>query len=778
VKFVTRFISVLLVLLLMAAAFAIGYLHLVGFPEFLKAAVVRQLEAHNIAARFATIRLDLFRGVVATDAVLAEAPAPDEPFASIDQLELHWSWRRILQHKDPLSFIRIANGIIAVPTPADEHGPEQFTATDAYATFRFLDDKTIEIDQLTGVYCGIRLYVTGRFKPREAAPEAKRSPEAGAEERKQQFLFITQAVRELNRLRVTQPPQLDLDFDVDAARPIDAHVTARLRGSNLRYRGLDVDSAALNLEMTGGAIEFRQATLNLYRGAVSVKGRYDVAGGRFDLTLNSTTDPAAFAAVLPPPAAATLRELHVQENPTISARFLLAPETGSLPQLQGTVQTGALVFSNMEFRAISFAVDCRGPELKFSNVSVVTPEGRLTGAGQYHIESSDFTYELDSTLDPTKLLPVMTRVMKRIVGPASFETPPHIIATVTGDLVDPDAFGYDALLTAERCSYRGVALNRASATLRLRQSRLDVQNLILVRDEGQLRGTLLADFNEHRVNFDIHTTANPTEMAGLLGEKAGRIMKSYRFGPVTTADMRGMIDFTNQLATAWTAQVANEGFSYWKLAAARAQAKLVFTNNTMQINDFDADFYDGKLRGRAEFAFANPDVQYHFDFDAESADVNKMLEAMRGHPSNVTGSLTGHAEINGRGSDLAALQGKGNLEITDGILWQAPLFGIFSKILGTTKATSAKATFTIAHEAVTTDDLRIAAGAFTASSHGKLGFDGGIDFRVQAQFLRAIPLVNIPGIILGKALEYKVGGSLSDPSYRAVNLPKELLPHD
>lgn len=777
-KFVAKAFGVLAALLLLAAAFAIGYLHVVGFPDSLKGVVVRQLAARNLAARFATIRLDLFRGVVATDAVLAEAPTPDEPFASIDQLELHWSWRRILHHKDPLSFIRMANAIIAVPTPADERGSEQFTATDAYATFRFLDDKTIEIDQLTGVYCGIRLYVTGRFKPREASPETKRSPEAGAEARKQQFRFVTKVVRELNSLRVTQPPQLDLDFDMNAARPIDAHVTARLHGSNLRYRGLDVDAAALNVEMTGGAIEFRQATLNLYGGTVSVKGRYDVAMGRFDLTLNSTTDPVAFAAVLPPPVAATLRELRVRENPTISVRVFLSPETGSLPQLHGTVQAGALEFRGVEFRSIDFVADCRGPELKFSNVSVVTPEGQLTGEGQYHIESSDFRYELDSTLDPTKLLPVMTNVMKRIVSPASFETPPHIIATVTGDFVDPDAFSYDALLTTERCSYRGVALKRASATLRLRQSRLDVQDLILVRDEGQLRGTLLADFNEHRVNFDIHTTANPTEMAPLLGEKAGNVMKSYRFGPVTTARAEGMIDFTNQMFTAWTAQAANEGFSYWKFTTTRAQAKLVFTNNTMQINDFDADFYDGKLRGRAEFVFANPDVQYHFDFDTDHADVNKMLEAMRGHPSNVTGLLTGHAEINGRGSDLAALHGRGNLEIIDGILWQAPLFGIFSKVLGNTKATSAKATFTIANEAVTTDDLRIAAGAFSAKSSGKLQFDGGMDFRVQGQFLRAIPLVNIPGIIMGKILEYKVGGSIGDPSYRPINLPKELLPHD
>ena len=151
------------------------------------------------------------------------------------------------------------------------------------------------------------------------------------------------------------------------------------------------------------------------------------------------------------------------------------------------------------------------------------------------------------------------------------------------------------------------------------------------------------------------------------------------------------------------------------------------------------------------------------------------------HPdkkSRVTGTLSGHMNLSGQGSDLATLRGNGNLEITDGVLWEAPLFGIFSQILGNTKATNAKATFTIADQAVVTDDLEIQADPFTATSHGKVGFNGSLDFRVKAQFLRAWPGINILSAILGQILEYKVGGTIDKPNYRAIRLPKELLPHD
>jgi hypothetical protein len=473
-----------------------------------------------------------------------------------------------------------------------------------------------------------------------------------------------------------------------------------------------------------------------------------------------------------------LRELRLQGNPTITARYRLGLETGSAPHLEGTVRTGGLVFRGVEFRSIQFAYDNQGPVIKLSNVEVVTPEGRLTGHGQYQMESSDFTYELDSTLDPTRLLPLMTQVpvMWHIVEPAWFETPPHIVARVSGDFVDPDAFAYDAQLDAERCSYRGVGLEGATGRLQLRQSKLDVQDLRLRRREGDVTGTLLADFNAHRVSFNLSIAANPTEAAGLLGDKAASVMAPYRFGEHTDALASGEIDFDDPARTAWSARVVNDAFSYWKLTSTRAQANLVFTNNTMAINDFDGNLYGGKLRGRALFVFSQTQPSYSFDFATKRVDVQALLAAVEGHEAKVTGDLSGHAQITGSGADFSALAGSGELKVDDGVLWEAPLFGIFSHILGNTKATDARATFTIEHKLVRTDDMQIAAGAFTARSRGQLGFDGKLDFRVEAQFLKSWPGIGWISPIIGKLLEYKVSGTLGEPNYRPVNLPKELLP--
>jgi hypothetical protein len=771
-RVLVRFAIVLVVLLVLS----LGYLHFYGFPGFLKEALIGELRKAGYSAQFGSIRLDLFRGFVASEATFADVRSPEQPLAQIDELELQFNLRRLIHKQNPIQAIHIANAVVAVPTPPDENGPAKFTASDAYATFELSDDGSVRVDRLTGVYCGIRLNVSGFILRGAPPPTTATSTAPPPPVNRGQFLFLTKAVRELNRIQVTGPPELNLDFNLDLSQPLASQVTARFHGSHLQYRDLLVDSVAVDVEMRDGAIVVRHCDAALYGGDVAVQGRYDVARGEFDVTFSSSTDPAAIIPLFIENAKPILRDLRVESNPKITAHYRLSPETGSVPELTGTVESAGLNFRGVEFRSIKFAFEDRGPQVKLNDVEIVTPEGRVVGHGDYNIESSDFTYEFDSTVDPTRLLPLMVGNVRQIVEPAWFATPPHIVAKVSGDFVDPDAFAYDAQVTADRCSYRGVGLEGASAQLRLRRSQLDVQDLVLRRREGDARGTIFADFNAHRVSFDMAATANVSEMAGLLGEQAAMVMAPYRFGPRTDASARGLIDFDNPYGTAWSAHVINEGFSYWKFTATRAQAALVFTNNSLQINDFDADFYGGKLRGRADFAFSRTDPTYNFDFSVDGSDVNSMLSAIEDRESTVTGLLSGQATINGRGADWSALRGKGSLSITNGVLWQAALFRIFSQALGNTKATRCQCTFAIADQSARTDDMEVSAGAFTANARGELGFDGKMDFRVQAQFLKSWPGINVLWWPFSKILEYKVGGTIGEPNYRPVNFPKELLP--
>ena len=749
------------------------------FPPLLTRYVESQFLPRGIAAHFKSIRLDILRGVIATDAALADAREPDRVLARIDRLQIEWDWHRLLRGENAINDLRIANANIVVPTPPDEIGPEMFIAADASATFLFPEEGVIQVDQLAGIYCGIRMRMSGRIKLRSAALVGRKPPTT-----QNHFVFVTKALRELNNLRGTHLPQLDVDFDLDLADPIGSHVTAKLAAANVSYRKINVGTLAVAVEMRDGAVDIREARLRVGRGELAIAGRYDVAGGGFDLKLSSSLDPNLFLPMLPANGQTALRDFRVLAPPRISARYVLSAETGIVPVLQGRLEFGALELRTVPFRSVAFNFENHGPLVKISDAKIVMAEGQLTGHGQYHIETSDFQYELDSTLDPCRLLPLMFPGPRQVVEPAWFDSAPHIVAAVRGDFVDPDAFADDATLTTGRCTYRGVAFNSATGQLQLRHNRLDARNLLLRRYEGNIAGNLLADFITHRVTFDLDISASPLETAPLLGPKAGELMRTYRFGPHTVAAAKGLLDLDVPSNSCWQAHVSNEGFAYWKLAADKATADLAVTNNTLTIDNFAADFYAGKVRGKAAFSLAR-DAGYRFDFETDRVDIQKLFAAMSGKPGKATGFLTGQAAIAGNGTDLASIKGNGKLTVADGVLWEIPAFGILSRILndiatgaGSAEATKATATFTIEDEAVKTDDLKVDAGAFEITSHGKVGFDGRLDFRVQGQFLRNLPGINILTWFLKNIFEYKIGGTIGNYTYRPVNLPKEIMPHN
>src|ERR1700693_4657112 len=108
-KAFAKLIGRLLLLLIVAAILFFAYLNIFGFPPFLQDVVVKELARSGYAAGFKSIRLDWIRGVIATDATLADAKAPEQLLARIDEVQLHWNWNRWLQQKNPIDALRIAN---------------------------------------------------------------------------------------------------------------------------------------------------------------------------------------------------------------------------------------------------------------------------------------------------------------------------------------------------------------------------------------------------------------------------------------------------------------------------------------------------------------------------------------------------------------------------------------------------------------------------------------------------------------------------------------------
>jgi len=128
--------------------------------------------------------------------------------------------------------------------------------------------------------------------------------------------------------------------------------------------------------------------------------------------------------------------------------------------------------------------------------------------------------------------------------------------------------------------------------------------------------------------------------------------------------------------------------------------------------------------------------------------------------------------------DLArAIDGKGQLHVTDGNVFAIPIFGPFSGILndilpgtGYNVARNGTCTFEMHDGVVTTDDLLIEGRGFSILGKGKLFVvDDKMDFTTR------INVQGLPGRFLdpiSHLLEYVSDGKLSKPLWRPKRLPK------
>jgi hypothetical protein len=233
-----------------------------------------------------------------------------------------------------------------------------------------------------------------------------------------------------------------------------------------------------------------------------------------------------------------------------------------------------------------------------------------------------------------------------------------------------------------------------------------------------------------------------------------------------------------------TAAVAVEDLKWWKLHSNAARADVMQTGKEMRVDNIRADFYDGSMEGAVDLRFDEEETRYRVGLRVRDGNVQTFARRYHEGADDMYGTFGGRIEIEGEGSSVESVDGVADMQIKDAMLLELPFLGVFSRVLnsitrglGSIKITEATADMTIEDGTVKTDNLTMRAGAFTLTSRGEVDPKGNVDFLVQARLLKQVPILNIPGWFLGKMFEYKIGGTVGDPNYRPVMLPKEIMPH-
>jgi hypothetical protein len=195
------------------------------------------------------------------------------------------------------------------------------------------------------------------------------------------------------------------------------------------------------------------------------------------------------------------------------------------------------------------------------------------------------------------------------------------------------------------------------------------------------------------------------------------------------------------------------------------------------------------VAGNADFSFL-PEKGSLFTFNVIGADVDlhTFVQQTGLKTNKLEGNLSGELHITrGTSEDWRSVDGNGIVQLKDGLIWDIPIFGVFSPVLnsvipglGNSRAKEGTASFIITNGTIYSKDLEIRATAMRMQYQGTVDLRQHVDGRMEAELLRDIPAI---GFIISKVLwpvtklfEYRITGTLGDPKTEPLYvLPKILL---
>ncbi|MEA2069624.1 MAG: AsmA-like C-terminal region-containing protein, partial [Verrucomicrobiota bacterium] len=261
----------------------------------------------------------------------------------------------------------------------------------------------------------------------------------------------------------------------------------------------------------------------------------------------------------------------------------------------------------------------------------------------------------------------------------------------------------------------------------------------------------------------------------------------------TQIKARGTLDWGTMQETDFVAEVEAAGLGIPVAHMEGFRAVVTGAGPLVSVKEATFGLYQGS--GQGEFSIlldpkANG-MPYEMDVKVEGADFRKCLKFLRPEVDyKVSGVLSGnvHFEADMTRGFFETANGDGSLRVEDGQLADLPFFSGFSRLMrkvipgfNVFSITSLSGTFVFEEGVVRSPDAYFAGDVICAKAKGSYSKKTGFDALVQGQVLSNRGLSKLVRVItdpIFKFFEFKLGGALSEPSWRLEKLPGGTRPAD
>ena len=773
-RLVARIAIRLTILAAVAAAFGGGYyLARRGFGREWRYRVVEELRKRGVEAQIGRLTLDPFRGLVAKHVRIFDYKNRENSLALISEISLDINYAALIHNEPFLNALDVRDAQITFPLKTAEGKASRADLTNFRAHVYFPPEQ-IYVSQAEGVLCGIRVTAKGQLIKRENyQPSQSITPE----EWQKRLSVVQRVLNELQKFRFPSgPPSLQLNFSGDIAEIEKAHVEATLRGDRLQRGSYEIRDLSAAAEWNNQRLDIAHCEWSDSKGSFTARADWNQESNTAKFQTRSSLDLKAFL------NAFGVREpfevIEFRSSPFFEIVGSINFHAGGFrPDIVGHAAFGQFTYKKVPFSDLTADFSWDGERTFVRELRVRHQTGQLRA--DLLDAPNDFRVNLESTISPDAVRPLVPKEANEFLRDWQWQRPPAIRITIRGTDRNPASWQGDGTVALGRTRFRGTWMNGANAKIRFANSALTCDDLRVTRNEGIGSGSFTYDFKKHEVQIsNIHSSLYPAEAIFWIDPKTWKTVAPYKFRRPPNVTASGVYQFHGGKNTHLEIKVEGAGemdyvFLGKTLPFDRVSARLLFTNDRLQITDVAADLLAGTLRGTADISLAQTDPKYRATLSVSDINFPRLTDLYYNYKT-ARGLLRGTYEFTGLGSNWRSMRGSGKVEVSNGDVFAIPIFGPLSGILnkivpgsGYSIARNAAADFKVENGIIHTDDFEAAGALFSMLGHGDIHFlDDKLDFNLRLD-------MKGPGILLTpmyKLFEYAGTGTLEKPDWRPAVL--------
>src|SRR5215475_15738540 len=759
----------LTILAVIVAIFAGGYyLARRGFGREWRYRVVEELHKRGVEAQIGRLTLDPFRGLVAKNVRIFDYRNRENTLALISEVSLDINYAALFHHEPFLNALDVRDAQITFPIKTAE-GKASYPQLTKLRAHIYFPPEQIYVSQAEGIFCGIRLSARGQLiKRADYQPSASMTQD----EWQERLSLAQRVVTELQKFSFPAgPPSLQLKFSGDVAEVENARVEATLRGERLQRGSYEINNLSAAAEWNNQRLDIAHCEWSDGKGTFAGRGDWNRETNSVKFQIHSTLDLKGFLNAFGLGEPVTEVEFYSPPLLELNGSISLGAEQFQ-PDMIGHVAFGQFTYKKVPFSELSADFSWDGKRTFVRELRVRHQTGQLRA--DLFDAPNDFRLNLESTISPEAIRPLVPPQANEFLREWQWQRSPTIRMAIRGTDHDPGSWQGDGTVALGRTRFRGTWMNGASARIHFADSAVTWEDIQVTRNEGAGSGSFTYDFKKHEVRIsNIRSSLYPAEVIFWIDPKTSKTVVPYKFRRPPNVVANGVYQFHGGKNTRLEIKVDGaNGMDYVFLGKTlpfdRVSARLLFTNDRLQITDVRADLLAGALRGNADISLARNNPKYRATLSVSEINFPQLTDLYYNYKT-AQGLLRGTYDFTGLGSDPRTMRGKGKVEVSNGDVFAIPIFGPLSGILnhilpgsGYSIAHKASANFKIAEGVIHTDDFDADGTLFSMLGHGEIHFlDDKLDFNLRLD-------MKGPGIVLMpmyKLFEYVGEGSLKKPDW-------------